>query len=856
MPTHEQRRLSLIEDIDERVRVTGKSPEEVATQYRKFVEPSTLVDEALGAYRERIQRIGRWSADHTLTEGEWQPWYPGVRDSHVFWPAHRNYLENDKGWPADVIESVHEESDTVVSRLDAPYWNDVDTRGLVIGHVQSGKTANFTAAISKAADQGYDIFIVLAGVTNSLRRQTQRRLDQELVDLNRNRWLRHTNAEADFDRPPMHFESLMAGKSKKALFVVKKNHVILRKLIDWIGSADENTLRGFPALIIDDEADYASINTRGDEDERSKINALILELLSTLPRAAYVGYTATPFANVLINPNAPADLYPRSFIHALPTPEAYFGPETIFGRHRLEFDDPEEDHGGHDMIRIVPEEELPRLSAKESEEDSGDFEPDVTESLSRATRYFILATAARHVREEEGFFSTMLVHTDVLTIVQNRMGERLREEIEGIRNDLRLQTDALMRQLEGLWREEANRVPSGDFGLSSVEFGDLEGYIPQVLEELEILVVNSTTDDTMDYEAESGTYVVVGGNVLSRGLTLEGLLVSFFVRMAGNYDTLLQMGRWFGYWEDYADLPRLWMTSDLKGYFYDLATVEREIRNDVRRYHDLDMTPLEFAVRIRTHPELNITSLNKMDHTQDVHLSYTGDVIQTTWFRHRDKRWLQENLEATRSLIRSVRERDGDAFTKYEPRYRWIARDVAVELIQNFLSDYSFHPNHDHAQPRRLLSYIDRQVERGHLKDWNVGIIGQRVHDLGKVDLSLPEESRLIQRTKMRDSTPDPDTAYIKALISRQDLLADLEEPPTGLSYNEYLERRDEALRDRGLLLFYPIAKDSDPGAGATERAPLDASEHVIGVAMVFPHTDDLRANVYKQVRLNLETEE
>lgn len=857
MSKRQTRILQLVEHIDELVN-HRRSPEEVAQGIKGFMAEPDLVDEALEAWYDRVERIHSLRDSTTLTGRTREDWYRGPRPDDVFWPALKEYLE-EKKFGEDVVASIDDESTTVVSCLDPPWASDISTRGLVVGHVQSGKTANFTAVTAKSADAGYRIFIVLSGMTNSLRRQTQRRLERELIDLNEDRWHRLTRDESDFERPSIKAASLLASDHQKILAVTKKNASRLRKLIDWLGEAANDVLRSAPALIIDDEADYASVNTQEGESSRSTINALILELMETLPRAAYVGYTATPFANVFINPEAPKDLYPRSFIHALPTPEEYFGPEAIFGRDRLEYDDGEPVDDGFEMVRFVPEAELSSLTAKASEEDREDFQPTVTAGLHGALRYFLLATAARRVREQEGFYSTMLVHTDFLTVVQNRLGARLQEVVESLRGRLKYPSDNLRAELRRQWENETSRVPSSQFGIEPVGFDALAPHLSGTAEDLQVVVANSTSPDSLDYEADSGTYMVVGGNVLSRGLTLEGLLVSFFVRRAGNYDTLLQMGRWFGYWEDYADLPRLWMTEELYGFFYDLATVEREVRNDIGRYTELGVTPTEFAVRVRTHPELNITSPGKMGSVVEVPSSYSGREIQTTWFRHRDAGWLENNLEAARDLIGMVQS-NGHSFDLEENRYRWIARGADVETVRTFLDSFSFHDNQEEFRLDSLLDYLDRQLQHHMLERWNVAIIGQSRENLGSVDLGLPEETPLVSRSRMKGAGTEDRDAYVKALMSRQDLVADFEELPEGVSNLKWKELRSlrynsPSYGERGLLLLYPIARDSRPSSGSSNRVPLNAVRDVVGVGLVFPDTDDFKANTYIQVQLDLEPE-
>ena len=237
----------------------------------------------------------------------------------VFWPQLKANLEADPSWVA-AVPSLDEASTDIVGLLADPHSPTIRTRGLVLGFVQSGKTANFTATIAKAADSGYRLFIVLSGVHNSLRRQTQLRIDEQLVDEFPTRWVGLTDEHRDFGKPVKALP-LLSSPDLRLIAVVKKNVSRLTNLRDWLREAQKHGgLDSCPIMIIDDEADQASPNAAKDPElDRTRINERITELLE-LPRVAYVGYTATPFANVLVNPADDSDIYPRSFMYSLPKP--------------------------------------------------------------------------------------------------------------------------------------------------------------------------------------------------------------------------------------------------------------------------------------------------------------------------------------------------------------------------------------------------------------------------------------------------------------------------------------------------------------------------------------------------------
>jgi hypothetical protein len=387
----------------------------------------------------------------------------------------------------------------------------------------------------------------------------------------------------------------------------------------------------------------------------------------------------------------------------------------------------------------------------------------------------------------------------------------------------------MFRQLEVLWDDEAIAVSAIALGEKPVSFGDLKPYLLDVLAQLEVVVDNYKAVDRLYYGDDPKVVVVIGGNTLSRGLTLEGLVVSYFARAANAYDTLLQMGRWFGYRRGYQDLPRIWISETLEEWFRHLATVEAELRVDVARYEDDHVTPLNFGARIRTHPQLAITSALKMRHARPVKVSYAGRRLQTILFNHRDRDWLLGNGQAAANLIRSARTKTG------EPEDiglgRWLFSDVAVGAIRVFLTEYEFHPNAVELQREPILRYIEDQNGYDDLLGWNVAVMGLSSTSLGTIELGLPAPIGLINRARLNTTKPYAD---IKSLMSRPDRVVDL-----GLS-QEQLGGNDkdlQALRPprKGLILLYPISKDSRSLRGGSGRTTLDALEDVIGVGMVFP---------------------
>ncbi|GIF96587.1 Z1 domain-containing protein [Catellatospora citrea] len=752
-------------------------------------------------------------------------WYSGPNAADRYWPALKNRFEAD-GWPDERVGSVDHSSSTVVAHTPRPERTKWDSKGLVVGYVQSGKTTNFTAVIAKLADVQYRLVIVLSGIHNGLRRQTQVRLDQYLKDLNPDRWVTLTEESRDFVKPAHEFAAVLSSE-KTVLAVVKKNAAVLGKLIKWLDTANgRKALETAAVLVVDDEADQASVAT-------GRINPLVRKLLGLMPRCTYVGYTATPFANVFVDPTQD-DLYPKSFILNLPRPDGYFGPETIFGRDAVEGEDDDElgPPDGYDMVRTVEEADVPLLRPGGKEPADG-FAPTMIDPLVTAVHWFWLATAARRARGDDGH-STMLIHTSVKIAVHESYRAPLQTLQRRASEELTSGRPEVLDRWRRVWEEESAKVPAEEFDQKQNTFDDLLPHLGGVVDATRIVLDNYRSQDRLDYSAPSVVAIAVGGNTLSRGLTLEGLVVSFFVRGATAYDTLLQMGRWFGYRTGFEDLPRIWMTPSLNKAFRHLATVEHEMRDDIDRYQRENLTPTQVAVRIRTHPSLRITA--KMGAAQPAYISYAGRRLQTRYFEHADAEWLHANREAAESLVqeatlRGVVEDVGAAR---------LIRDVPVSLIKQFLSRYRVHEESPDLDTTLMIKYIDQQLtsEQPSLAVWSVAVVVGEGDPatLGGMDVNYSIRSRLING--------QPGRADIKTLMSKQDRALDLAVTPAeakAKSESELVALRnaDPVCRDRGLLVLYLIDPISEPvrtqRPDAVKRTALAAVSPVVGMGVIFP---------------------
>ena len=548
------------------------------------------VDEALRRVVDSdIQEAvrARWEAErdqpiqriHSLTDCCGVPtWFLdyGTENGYV-WRRLREHLINS-GRSEHDVDALDRASDNVLSHLADPRSDGPETfgvRGLVLGYIQSGKTANIAALVAKAADLGYKLVIVLSGLDKGLRLQTQRRLDRELglrahpkgvgvPPVEAERWFPLTGDDLDGDFSLGSFSpSAVVHSSRRALAVSKKNTYILRRLIQFLKDAHVADL---PVLLVDDEADHASINTGGnrpgddeedeigvstDDRDPSTINRLIRELLANFRRSAYVAYTATPFANVLIDPqahdrDAADDLYPRNFIVALPKAPHYIGAERLFGREA--FGAESVGKTGLDVVRIIPDSDVSSLLPSTGKKAGPPFRPRMCASLEQAITDFVLATAATEQRLGPGP-ATMLIHTTQRTLLHDALLPLVDDHLSMLRRRWKYDNTSIRQSFRSHWNSDFLPGTMAMGADHAVDFDDLVPFVNRFFNNPpRVRVLNMTTGDRLDYDADPNLRtIVIGGNLLSRGLTLENLFVSYYVRRTTSYDTLMQMGRWFGY---------------------------------------------------------------------------------------------------------------------------------------------------------------------------------------------------------------------------------------------------------------------------------------------------------------------
>lgn len=584
-----------------------------------------------------------------LHGGEQDPWLDEVKASlkWSYWNAYTNELKSN-GFGRDVIRVLDEDTDNILNECGNPAtesgWG---IKGLVMGDVQSGKTASYCGLINKAADAGYKFVVLLTGMIEELRAQSQERMDNGFVGRDS-----RTIFDGEREKKPIgsgrfraavpnvltsiDFDFLTANKkvlggipleniSEPVLLVMKKNKSPLQNLIAFLDSqmSKGNHQLALPLLLVDDEADNASVNAKKDEDPTT-INLLIREILKRFVKSTYVAYTATPFANVFINPDND-DLFPSNFVYSLNTPNNYIGAAGIFsesGSHQYQVQD------------ILDADELfPYKHKKELQVTS------LPLSLSEALDAFLLSCAIRDLRREPLKHRSMLVNVTRFTDVQARLSNIIKDYLYAVTDEVKqyLADDDLwekhvrLRELHEVWKKQ--------YSDCDVKWDQVRKALYESIASVKVLTINQKSDaaDRLNYGAhrksEKGRRVIaVGGLTLSRGLTLEGLCVSYFYRNSKAYDTLLQMGRWFGYRPRYEDLCRIWMAPDVQEWFSHVANVVGELKLDIRRMHANRQPPSRFGMRVRSHPDaLIVTALNKMRNAQEVEvdISYSECAAET-----------------------------------------------------------------------------------------------------------------------------------------------------------------------------------------------------------------------------------
>lgn len=743
---------------------------------------------------EVIRRFGEWrSEDSAIVNIEGHiPWITQEKKQEWrYWSRYKLFQEKKLSW--EVVDGIDKSTDKILGYLEDPQregkW---DRRGMVVGHVQSGKTGSYTGLICKAADAGYKIIIVLAGLHNNLRSQTQMRLDEGFLGY-------ETSSESGDEKKPIgvghiddaqnirpnyvtnrtekgDFNARAAGnlgispEERPWLFVVKKNKSVLTNLRKWItnhvadkveAGSGRKVVSNLPLLIIDDEADNASVDTGGqditaegipdEEHSSTAINSLIRQILHTFERKAYVGYTATPFANIFIHEKGATtkegpDLFPYAFIHTLGVSSNYIGPAKIFGKI-----DGNERENALPLIRLISdhcsEDEksgwLPPKHAKDHYPKTiGEF--DMPNSLVSAINTFLLSCTIRDLRGQTDQHNSMLIHVTRYTIVQGFVHDQVSSYIRHLNQHLSRRIGghaSILADLKSLWEKDFKTttnqmravIPEDEY-FSNNDWEEIEFLLPKTVNKILVKEINGTAKDALDYEdsAEGLKIIAIGGDKLSRGLTLEGLSVSYFIRTTKMYDTLMQMGRWFGYRYGYLDLIRLYVTHDLVEWFEHITDAAEELREEFELMESSGSTPKDYGLKVKSHPVLMVTSRLKMQATQSLYLSFSGTLAETVAFSI-EPTIHNANYETFKDLV-SKMGTPGDlpTYSKFYAKTKincW--KEVPSDYIIDFLDSYSTHRDSLKVNSELLKSFIELMNKKNELTEWTVILQGgsREFHD-------------------------------------------------------------------------------------------------------------------------------
>ncbi|MGZ0712314.1 Z1 domain-containing protein (plasmid) [Coraliomargarita sp. W4R53] len=785
------------------------------------------------------------------------------------WNAYRGLLVS-RGWAPQVIDALERQTDAVVELMgdpaaDAPWAR----RGLLMGEVQSGKTATYIGVLNKAIDYGYRVIIILGGHTNDLRGQTQERVDVDLTGTNSSflednitavgaqmrtgiglvdqtfRTIGMTTVRRDFSASSKLASTVWVDTGVPTVFVIKKNVRMLENVKTYIDQQAGPNGFDLPLVVVDDEADWGSPNTADPDRDPTRVNKGIRNLLDVSSRSTYLGITATPFANVLIDHTIDDDLFPSNYIRALAAPSNYLGVGTYFD-------------AGSDAVSTDVEDCLRLLPLKHKKEHPFG---DLPSSLEDAVITFLIGCAIRLLREGEAKPASMMVNISRFNLVQSRVHDALFEftaSVSGVittefaraENAGRSQLAARVRQLADYLYPQ---VMASEFSWPQVAES-----LTRIAETFRIdLVNNQTSKERVNARRQmtpeqrdahdARPVIYVGGDVLSRGLTLDGLQVSYFVRQPGSADTLLQMGRWFGYRPGYDDLVRIWMPSNVDEIFTNVATISQELREDLREMEAHGLTPKQFGLKIRLIPEIAIVAANKRRaaKVEEVVVNLHGQIKQSV---NMSLDHLQGNSVAVGRLIERL-VKSGSSFETSGQAFGW--HQVPLAQIAEFFDGFSAHrsdlffgtgPNLPKPQITKFLS------DAKNTDAWRVVIVDGSGDPVSVDGLPKSFQSSVRNQIQLKNDAGSYLHFKNRQVASPSDLANTL--PPRA-----HAELRDRVDRDYGrgkaldeilakssvthpTLMLYAVTTKSGLRNAPPPLVDIEAAEPLWAVRVAFPQLD------------------
>lgn len=867
-----------------------------------------IIDDTDALRNYLLSRISREKEEETVSvmlgeEAENSTWWDEFRAENAsdlkFWNRYSKYLFERKHWEKSAItKSIGNPTDMLLNAIADPNRAVAqEKRAMVVGYVQSGKTANYIGLINKALDAGYKYIIVLAGIHNNLRSQTQSRIDEEVLGYETSSEARQKQRErAEKNRigvgtlynagfvQTLTFRDESGDFSKKnsswdthpdvpTIIVTKKIKSTLTNLIENIESKqvvkqDENghfiMPAKYPLLLIDDEADQASVNTGYDYDENGNIvdeydvktiNKLIRQLLNHFESKSYVGYTATPYANIFI-PNDLSvaseelgnDLFPADCIISLPKPYRYIGANEFFG-----YGTEDEEPKPMPLVRRIEDEDFVDIKKKTVGE--------IPESLKKAMKCFLISIAIRNCRGEKYKPNTMLIHVarikDMHKQLERRISEYFFDELQSMIIDGDSETK---KEIFELINEEYLPVSAKmrrDFSKYMEDSYDIEA--DKIYEEIvrlmnedkvKINVINGDSKDVLcykDHEGEEYNVIAIGGDKFSRGLTLEGLSISYFTRESKYYDTLMQMGRWFGFRPKYADLCRVFITEKIYRWFARIAFATDNLRNQISYMCDEKAKPRDFGLRVATHPELKISSPRKVKSGTMQLLDFSATLTVTRDIDVNIEMY-NSNYNAVNHLfmyadrILTAKEHFDKLGRKTDTEHYFIENVNSTRIIE-FFRNYQTSKRARKVNGNNIATYIEEQNKDGRLVNWTVCLINTGA-DAPGFEIAGKHIKNGITRKSENSIVPQEDTCSIHMLKSKDQEYYDMtlsefeeikkiEEKGDEKTVAEHI-RATKMDPKKGLLLIYPIDHRDE---GKTSYFKIGDGNHMppFGLVVVFP---------------------
>ena len=869
-----------------------------------------LIDDEEALIDYLHSRISREKEEETVSvmfgeEAGNSTWWDEYREAHAtelkFWNRYSNYLYSNKHWEKSAIaKSIGNPTDMLLNAIADPNKPIVqEKRAMVVGYVQSGKTANYIGLINKALDAGYRYIIVLAGIHNNLRSQTQSRIDEEVLGYETSSEAKQKQKERaeknkigvgrlynagfvqtlTFRDEKGDFTKTKSGWTTSpdipTIIVTKKIKSTLTYLIENIEgnsaiSIDENGRyymnAKYPLLLIDDEADQASVNTGYDYDEDGKIvdeydvktiNKLIRSLLNHFDNKSYVGYTATPYANIFIPNDLDVageelgnDLFPSDCIISLPKPYRYIGANEFFG-----YGTEDEEPKPMPLVKKIKDEDFIDTKKK--------IVGELPDSLKEAMLYFLISIAIRNCRGEKYKPNTMLIHVarikDMHKQLERKVSEYFLDELQPMIVDGDSETKekiySLIKEeyypISAKMRAGFSRYMDGADDIDAdVIFQEIVRLMNE--ERIKINVINGDSKDVLsykDHENEEYNVIAIGGDKFSRGLTLEGLSISYFTRESKYYDTLMQMGRWFGFRPKYADLCRVFITDNIYRWFARIAFATDNLRDQITYMCDEKAKPKEFGLRVATHPELKISSPKKVKSGIVQQLDFSATLTVTRDIDV-DIELYDTNYRAVDHLFRYA-EKIIDSETHFKKLGRVSNNDhlflenVNSTRIIEFFRSFKTSRRARKVNGNNIATYIEDQNKDGLLTNWTVCLI-----NVGSREPGFEIAGHIIRNGITRHGEnsvvllPTGDACSVHMLKSKDQEYCDL----TQAEYDEVKAIEDKGSEKtiaehiratklnpkKGLLLIYPI---DHMDTGETRHFKIGDGNHnpPFGLVVVFP---------------------